>query len=325
MQIQLLDNNKSIVKFKSNNSVEKASAFVNMDDQQLRQLAYVMSYDKDNEKKKHKSALKMFYAIPIVDTIASGIIVGKSRFARNLINKLTAHAENTKKNLNTEAIYNGLSNPNLKNRLKAAGSTAGSWALWLSVIGIYTAVKDSIVSKSDSSKKFQRNNPISSFILDVGAIFAGYAVTSTGLNKLKGMFPTTEKELSAKTNALLGKANKSSVNREILPKLSEGVLKLEKTAPWLVKSSKFALVNSVWILFGLSLLKSSHHAQRDNERVDKNYRKLKKAQFETSKRLNKALQVEKEILTQNQQALTKELKKQMNSSVNVPEKQLSED
>lgn len=313
MQIQSIDN-KSSVRFKSRNNLEKASAFVNMDDNQLKDLAYVMSYDKDSKKKTQKSLISMFYALPIIDMVTSGILVRKSPFGRRIIGKLINRSTKGNLPLNSEGIIEGLRTANLKNRVKAAGSTAGSWALWLSVIGVYNSIKKSMTSKSPDSKKFQQNNPIASFALDLGIIFAGTALVEKGLRKIMGHFPNAKKEFAIKTNKILGRLNKTHLNNDILPKLLEGTAKLSEKAPLAAKVGRFAIANSVWIAFGLGLLKLGHHQNHDQKKVEKKYKELKNAQFETAKHLNKVLQVERAVLAQNQLQLAAELRHEMNKT-----------
>lgn len=286
MQIQSIDN-KSNVRFKSRNNVDKAAAFVNLDDNQLKELAYVMSYDKDSQKKHKKSLLSSFYAIPIVDTIASGILVSKSSFGRNLIEKLV-----DKRGFDGEQVARALNNASLKTRLKSAGSTAGFWALILGGIGIYDGVKKLAAKKSDSINHFQKDNPISSFVVDMGIILGGCALGAKGLKKLQEHFPSAKKEIAIKTNRVLGKLNRTKFNKDILPKLAEGTATLSSKAPWAVNAGRFALANSVWIMFGLSLLKTSNSQKHERQKVEHNFHKLKSAQLETAKQLNKIMEAE---------------------------------
>lgn len=311
MQLQAVNNNKSGVNFQSkNNKVESASAFVNMNDAQVKELAYVMSYEQQRHKKKHHNALNsMFYAIPIVDTIASGIMVAKSPFAVQHLFKLKNH-DRLQYVSDAESAFNSFKNASLKNRMKAMGSTAKTWAVLLGVIGVYNLAKNVIVSSSKPLKHFQQDNPVASFIVDMGLIIGGFMAGVRGLARLENKFPKTVKEFDAKSNKLLSKLNKTKLNTKYLPKMAENVDKFAQRMPGVVKAGRFALLNSVWILFGLGLIKMGYdqHKARKNfdKNVHKNFKEIKKAQLEVAKHINNVLVVEKNELKQSQPKITDE-------------------
>lgn len=305
MQLQAVNNTKSNVNFQSkNNNIESASAFVNMDDSKVKELAYVMSYEQQrHHKKHHNNALNsMFYAIPIVDTLASGIMVAKSPFARKHLFKLMNN-NRLQFPSDVESAFNNLKNAGLKNRMKAMGSTAKTWAVLLGIIGIYNLAKNAIVSSSKPLKHFQQDNPVASFIVDMGLIIAGFMAGSRGLATLENKFPKAVKEFDAKSNKFLSKLNKTKLNTKVLPKMVENADKFAQRMPNVVKAGRFALLNSVWILFGLGLVKMGYdqHKERKNfeKNVHKNFKEIKKAQLAVAKQINNVLAVEKNISEQS--------------------------
>lgn len=301
MQIQSIERNK--VNFQSrNNNLEKASAFVNMDDSAIQEVAYQISYDKKNSKKQKNTMLKMFFAIPIVDTLASGILVGKSPLGKNFI---------AKTNLDSETATDILRNASLKNRIKAAGSTAKGWALVLGLIGAYSVVKNAVVSQSDSAQNFERKNPLGSFLLDLGILIAGVFAGSKGISKLKEKFPNAGKEINTKADKMLNKLNKTKFNKSILPTLSEGAAQFAEKMPGLAKATRFTIANSMWIILIGGLAKLGLRTNRNKQRAERTYVELKKAQVETAKHLTNALQVERDILAQDQPQLAKDLHREI--------------
>lgn len=287
MQIQTVNNTQSGVNFQSkNNKIESASAFVNMDDAQVKELAYVMSYEQQHHKKKHhNNALNsLFYAIPIVDTLAAGVLTVK-----------TSHI--------APSQAAELRNAPMSARLFSAGRTAGGWAVALGVIGIYNVIKKAFVSNSKSAHHFQKDNPVASFIVDMGIIFAGFIGAAKGINKLAQRFPKATSELKAKAINVLEKSDKTNFNKKVLPELAKSVDNLAKRMPAAAKASRYTLANSVWILFGLGLLKMGHDQNKERhhfeKNVHKNFKEIKKAQLEVSKHLNKVLEAEKNDLVQS--------------------------
>lgn len=299
MQLQAVNSNKSDFNFQSKNkNIEGASAFVNMDDSQVKELAYVMSYEQQHHKKKrhHNSLNSLFYAIPVVDTLAAGILALKTSRV-------------------TPSQAAELRKVPMSSRLAATGLAAGGWAVALGVIGAYNIVKKAFISNSKSAQHFQKNNPVESFIVDMGVIFAGFIAASKGIGKLIKHFPKAAGEFEAKAVNVLEKADKSSFNNKILPKLAKGAENFAKRMPAAAKASRYVLANSVWILFGLGLLKMGHDQNKERKNfeknVHKNFKEIKKAQLEVAKHLNNVLAVEKNVLAQAQPELANELSNEM--------------
>lgn len=328
MKLQSL-NTQSNVNFQSKNkNIEGASAFVNMNDDQIKDMAYIMSYEQRRHQKKHNnnSLNSMFYAIPVVDTIASAILVSKSQFAQKHCINLRNH-DRLQSPSDVESLFHNLQNANLKNRMKAAGSTAKGWVLALGVIGVYNLAKKAIVSHSESMQHFQKDNPVASFIVDMGVIIAGFVAGAKGLARLENKFPKTVKEFDTKSNKILSKLNKTKLNTKALPKMIEGFEKFSERMPRVANATRFALRNSVWILFGLGLVQMGRHQNKERKKIEKgfkkdvkrNYKELKKAQFETAKHLSNVLAVEKSVLAQSQPKLANELNNEMDKTAAISE------
>lgn len=302
MQVKSVENTNSNIGFRSKKRIEEATAFVNMDDSQLQFLAYTGTLDKNKEKKRRNSLTRTFYALPVVDTIASGILA--------------------KRVYENKAGIKRVGKTLLSTRVKAAGITAGIWGLALTGIGMYNVIKRSIVSHSETLQNFERNNPVTSFLLDVGAIFGGLALGGVGIAKFMKKHPEKVVNLNKKANKVLAKLDKTKLNKEILPSISKGVAKVAQKAPWAIKAGKFALVNSIWAILGVALLKMAKYAKDDRKEAEQNYQILKNKQLGTAKYLVNALGVERDILAQAQPGLAKDLRQVMNGNKPVSEKEL---
>lgn len=284
MQVKAIDNSNQNIRFKANADVQMATAFVNMNDKQLKDLAYLSTVnDKDNKRGK-KSALAMFYAIPVVDIIANGILPTKrTNFGIDLIK-----------------------NASLGQRATSAGRTAGGWAMILAVIGVYNGIKKAVVNDSKSVKKFDQNHPVLSFMTDIALIFGGLSLVNKGIRKLGG-----NKEIPfIKLKRILAKGKQNldntKLSKEILPVFSEGASKLAEKAPRTAKFAKGAIALSPIIVFFAGIFKMAHQSSKENKKMHNNYYKLKDAQFKTAKNLANTLAVQKDILVKDNMELIKD-------------------
>lgn len=286
--IKPIGNKSSNVKFTSKNddmdAMDKraiATAFVNMSDRQLRELAYVSSYDENRDRRHKNTMLSTFYALPVVASVSSGLL--KEVKGNNILSK----------------------------KLGATGKTAMFWGFGLAMLGVYNIVRDAVVSNSKGLKKFEQNNPIPSLIMDL-AVFMGLATlgfrgaAKVG-EKISTKFPKTLNEISSHVINVKNWLNKTSLNKKVLPAIREGVDNFKTIMPITAEIGRVLIANSVWILLFAGLIKSSNHARNDRDRVEKNYHDLKQAQFETAKDLNKILEIERDVLAQDS-AIAKEMK-----------------
>lgn len=258
----------SNVKFKGI-SREQAEAFVNMDNSQLRYLAEVKSYNKQEEKRNQQSLTKLFYGIPVVSSLAGGILYPGTLGAKTM---------------------------------KAVGQ-AGEWAGVIAAIGAYGLAKNAVVSSSPTLQDFEQRNPVLSLIADVGIISTGYYFGIKGLNKIMDKHPKPFINLFEKMIKTADDIDKTKFAKNNWPKITKWFSEMADKAPWAAKAGKFALINSVFIMLGIALVKGIKHSDDRRKKVENNYKELKKAQFETSKYLVNRLAVERDILAQEQQDL----------------------
>ena len=305
MQVQSISNTRSDVNFKSASATDKATAFVNMDESQVRLIAYSSGHDKNKEKKNKNSLMKTFYAIPVVDTIATAVLVNKRT---NLTNEAIAELRKTK----------------LSTRLRAAAGTAAFWAVSLSAIEIYGLIKKGVASKSPKAKKFDRENPATSVVTDMAAITAGGILGIMGLSKLarksleKNPEKTVEAEKTIRKMKLL--INRSHFNQVTLPKLAQRMAEFAETSPRLAKAGRFALVNSVLILFGLGFLNMVGQAKSEKNRVEGNYLKLKQTQLNVAKHLIGNLNDDKKVLIEELKTTRQEKEQAENKVEEIKDK-----
>lgn len=282
MQTQAVSN-KNNVQFRSNINLDKAQAFVNLNDAQLRALAYTEA-DKREDKRASRNIAATFLAMPIVDSLASGVlaensVVAKARFGEfELKSKLKMPAS-------------------MGERLFKTGGTAIGWAYALCVIGIYSGIRHLVGKHSTEVKQFDQQHPVLSFAADLGLIFAACILGAKGISKLSEKFakkcPKSAEEIGEKFGTMFEKIDKGEFNRKTLPKWVESFVKFEEKSPILAKTGKFTLANSMWILLGAAFAQMFVHSSRKQNSVEQNYYMLKTAQTDTAKQLLKAKEHEK--------------------------------
>lgn len=310
MQVQSVDNSTSNVRFKSRKNIKQVSEFVNMDDAELMKCAYIKGHDEKKDKRYQRAVNNSLFVLPLVDTLASGATVIKSSF------------------LDKDVVESCRKMP-LSVRTVAMTRTAALWTAGIAAVGLYSLAKKAITNNSESAKNFEHKNPLTSFMIDIGILSAGFIVGQEALRKAvtKYLTKTYEKDPKAylanaikteeKLDTAFSKLDKTFLNKKVLPKFEKWSAQLAKKAPFAAKTARFAVVNSIWILLGLGIAKSIDHANKENNRVERNYINLKNKQLEASKYLNATLGVENDILAQDNHQLASDLRATMNASAKV--------
>lgn len=315
MQTQAILNTKSNVSFQSKDKLGKASRFVNMDDAQLQLLAYNSSVDKEKDKKAQRKIFGLFCAMPIVDTVARGVL------AENVVEAFASGN-------NWESAAKCKFPASLSEKLYVSGRTAVSWGFALATVGLYSLVKKEIVENSPGLKHFDREHPITSFLTDVGIIMGAFVLGSKGIRKLyekaKEKYPEANKNMEQKIINTCEKIDNTALNKKVLPEISQKLATFVQKAPFLAKAGKFALANSVWILLGAALYKMVKHADGERNRVEENYRILKNAQLQTAKHLINTLSIERDVLAQDQPELAADMRRAINGKNPVSNKEIRE-
>lgn len=285
MPIQKVQNQN--ITFKSNR-IENAENFVCMNDEQLKLLAYTKPQSPQKRQENHNSIMKTLWAIPIVDSIATGILAGE------------------KGSLGSKAFN--------------AGAKATNWGVSLGLIGLYLAIKNAIVRKSETLQNFEQRNPLMSFIADIGVITAGFSLGSKALNKFTAKQDAKNPEIIAKgtkkLNKIIDKIDKTKLNKKVLPKITELVTKVTKKVSWAKPVGEFALKKSPFILLGIAAVKMLKQSADRNKEVKQTYKELKEVQRKTGQDLVKILHAERGLLAQEDPKYAYELRQALNAELN---------
>lgn len=290
MQVQSVQSINSNVGFKSSDDLEKASVFVNMNDAQLRKLAVKLGHNKKEQNEKNKRAITAtFWSIPIVDTIANGVL------AKNAL--ITEGKE-------VAAVLVDKATP-LSIKAHAALKTAGMWGLVIGAFGLYKSIKHAVAPESDNPKNRRLHNPIGSILIDIGVLLGGITLISAGIRNIIEGCP--EKFDKMKNNYInkLEKLDKTDLNTKTLPELR----KFAEKSPGIAAAGRFLLANSIWIILGAGIYKVFNNAIEERRKIDRTYRELKVCQGEAAKVLVNTLGVERDVLAQENKGLATDLRK----------------
>lgn len=301
MQVQAIKSNTNF-EAKRRNNTDDIETFVSLDDSQLRYCAYMNNNDPRENRRDAKKANALFLAIPIVDTIASAVLVQK-RTNPVVLTKQSLEA------INPIRSRKLLAKAPLSLRAGAAAEAGLFWAGALTLIGLYNVIKKGLTANSKSAKNFERTNPVTSFVVDMGIIFAGFI----GINHL--LAKSTVKSLNENPGRLITKwkniqseflkLDKTNFAKKTMPKIQKSLTNFINNSPKLAKAGRFALANSVWILFGAMILNSMHNSTKKNRRIENDYQQLKQTQLEAAKFLAAKRDLENDILAQKAAAKVK--------------------
>lgn len=304
MIIKPIGNKSSGVRFTSDadnsdisNARARAVAFVKMNDNQIKRLAYMTAYDKKEDNKNRSSLVSALYAMPVAATLTDGILTKDLLVNRMLAGKQGPVSAAERAALSKKVVVN------LSNRVSESSKTALGWGFGLVMLGVYNSFRNVIVSSSPKLKKFEQNNPFAALIADLG-IFCGIAALGyKGAQRIGQRMVSHTPDAVANVNTMKNEffkgLNKSKFNKKVLPAIVDGVEKFAKKAPITAGVGKFLLANSVWIVFFSSLFKGTGHAKQERDRIENNYFALKKAQCDTAKYLASTMDIERKTKAQD--------------------------
>lgn len=271
--------------------MDQAIDFVNLDDSQLKQIAYQTSYDKKEHKRQNGNITKLLLAIPVVDTVAKGILTKKVYVSEG-----------------GELL--GIASGSLGDKAFMSSKIAGKWAGGIAAVGAYNVVKHAIVSDSDTLKDFEQNHPVLSFVGDIGVILTGLTLGSMGLDKLNEKYPKPLEIFAEKRSAVRNFLDNTKINKEIMPKISEFVAKIDSHAPITMMAGRKVLLYSWAFILGAGIFKAAQYAVHNQKKVENSYYGLKDQQKNVAKNMVNILGCRAGILEYQNKMLATELGKE---------------
>lgn len=272
-------------------TIKQAIDFVNLDDSQLKQIAYQSSYDKKEHKRQKGNLTKLLLAIPVVDTVAKGILTKKVYLSEG-----------------DELL--GIVGGSLGDKAFMSSKVAGKWAGGIAAVGAYNVVKHAIVSDSDTVKKFEQNHPILSFMGDIGVILTGLTLGSIGLDKFNEKYPKSLETFIEKRSEVRKFLDNTKFNKEIMPKISEFVAKADSHASISMTAGRLALYYSWAFVLGAGIFKAVQYAANNQKKVENNYYALKDQQKNVAKNMVNIIGCRAGVLEYQNKMLVNELVKE---------------
>lgn len=249
------------------------NALIGMDDDSIRQIAYLRTTQRINQRKNNKVNNALFYSAPL----AAGL--GMALLSKNGATKL---------------FGNELSG--IAGRMAKGIKTAAYWTAGLAAIDLFGKARNKVAEKSPELKKFDQQHPL----LSIGTMLAiGFGIL-TLVNKGAGKLTTlkTPEFLKKGTEKLAKNIN----NSKFVISAKDKLIKLAGKTPSALKEIGETALN--WaptaLLFG-GLFHSISSANAVSKEFNENYTNLKEAQLELAKSEVAKLSVENDFLKQDPQ------------------------
>lgn len=251
---------------------ENIDAFINLDDNALRQIAYMQTTNpKADKRQKRKNGLIMA-SIPVAAGIAAAV-KAPAQFSK------TARLE----------------------KLMQFASTSTKWFLAFGIIDLVAAGRNKLREKSDKVREFGDNHPVLSFVNLFTLSALAIAGLGRGYGKLadKHLVKLIDKNDAKLTGAISKAANKFD-NIKILNKMSEKIAKVGNKVPGALKSIAGGLLDWSPVILGIhAIADSSRYSANKLNELNTNYANLKDKQMQVARARNRELNVERDFLLTN--------------------------
>lgn len=249
------------------------NALIGMDDDSIRQIAYLRTTQRINQRKNNKVNNALFYSAPL----AAGL--GMALLSKNGATKL---------------FGNELSG--IAGRMAKGIKTAAYWTAGLAAIDLFGKARNKVAEKSPELKKFDQQHPL----LSIGTMLAiGFGIL-TLVNRGAGKLTTLKAPEFLKKGT--EKLAKNINNSKFVISAKDKLIKLAGKTPSALKEIGETALN--WaptaLLFG-GLFHSISSANAVSKEFNKNYTNLKEAQLELAKSEVAKLSVENDFLKQDPQ------------------------
>lgn len=249
------------------------NALIGMDDDSIRQIAYLRTTQRINQRKNNKVTNALFYSAPLAAGLGIALL---------------------SKNGATKLFGNELSG--IAGRMAKGIKTAAYWTAGLAAIDLFGKARNKVAEKSPELKKFDQQHPL----LSIGTMLAiGFGIL-TLVNKGAGKLTTlkTPEFLKKGTEKLAKNIN----NSKFVISAKDKLIKLAGKTPSALKEIGATALN--WaptaLLFG-GLFHSISSANAVGKEFNKYYTTLKEAQLELAKNEVANLSVENDFLKQDPQ------------------------
>lgn len=252
---------------------DNVDALIGMDDNTIRQLAYMKTSAKIDHDRNRKVTNALFYNAPLAAGLATALLT-KSGNTKLFSKELTGTAGRMAKGLKVAAY----------------------WTAGLLAIDLLGAAKNKLAQKSPEVRKFDKEHPLLSMGTMIAAGLGAFALISRGAGKLAKV--TAPKFMQKATSGVADFLNES----KIMVKAKNGYKNLLAKTPSALKEIGATALD--WaptaLLFG-GLFHSISSANAENREFAKNYTELKEKQMNVSRARVRELAMQNDFLMQDAQ------------------------
>lgn len=249
------------------------NALIGMDDDSIRQIAYLKTTQRVNQRKNNRVTNALFYSAPIATGLGIALL---------------------SKNGATKLFGNELSG--VAGRMAKGLKAAAYWTAGLVAINLLGKARNKVAEKSPELKKFDQQHPLLSIGTMLAIGFGVLTLVSKGAGKLTTL--KAPEFLKKGTEKLAKNIN----NSKFVISAKDKLIKLAGKTPSALKEIGETALN--WaptaLLFG-GLFHSISSANAVGKEFNKNYTNLKEAQLELAKSEVAKLSVENDFLKQDPQ------------------------
>lgn len=249
------------------------NALIGMDDDSIRQIAYLKTTQRVNQRKNNRVTNALFYSAPIATGLGIALL---------------------SKNGATKLFGNELSG--VAGRMAKGLKAAAYWTAGLAAIDLFRKARNKVAEKSPELRKFDQQHPLLSIGSTLAIGFGILALVSKGAGKLTTL--KAPEFLKKGTEKLAKNIN----NSKFIISAKDKLIKLAGKTPSALKEIGETALN--WaptaLLFG-GLFHSISSANAVSKEFNKNYTNLKEAQLELAKSEVAKLSVENDFLKQDPQ------------------------
>lgn len=249
------------------------NALIGMDDDSIRQIAYLKTTQRVNQRKNNRVTNALFYSAPIATGLGIALL---------------------SKNGATKLFGNELSG--VAGRMAKGLKAAAYWTAGLVAINLLGKARNKVAEKSPELKKFDQQHPLLSIGTMLAIGFGVLTLVSKGAGKLTTL--KAPEFLKKGTEKLAKNIN----NSKFIISAKDKLIKLAGKTPSALKEIGETALN--WaptaLLFG-GLFHSISSANAVGREFNKNYTNLKDAQLELAKSEVAKLSVENDFLKQDPQ------------------------
>lgn len=249
---------------------DRIDELINMDDNSIRQIAYIKTASQSNDKKSNNVTKALFAAAPIAAGLAYGIATkGNSKiFSKNVTGFAAKIAEGLK--------------------------VTGLWAASLGAVSLVSKAKSELSKASPEVRDFDNKHPLMSMTALFAAGFGAIALVNKGAAAIAAR--KAPKLLQKGTETVAKFLNK---NKQV-GAVRNGVNKFAEKIPPSLKAAGYTVLGfapTVLLLSGV--FNSIGHSARKNQAFAANYNEIKDTQIKLAQARQRELSMENDFLKQD--------------------------